>query len=89
MRLPLKRFRKEERSDELLVWIKQLYDKEFKEILRIWEQVPADTWIMYSLMKLVGLREQEALRLAYNEFRKIWEARYAKRAEETTERLPH
>jgi hypothetical protein len=87
--IPLKKFKKEERTEELYNWIKNLYDNEYKEIMRIWTQIPPDTWTMYNLMGLRKLREQVALKEAYNKFRAIWEKRYAKTTEETVERLPH
>jgi len=59
----LEKDEKHERLQHLLRYCKNL-DGYFKEFMRIWKCIPAETWKMYDLLELEGLKEQVELKKA-------------------------
>ena len=73
--LDLEEFTEQELTN-LFNWILSIYDNQYKELKKIKDLLPDETWKRYKDFGIVGLREQYLLRDAQYDLRKVWETPY-------------
>ena len=70
---------------ELHTWIKEIYDKEYKELYTIFKLPADDTlWDKYKQFGVEGLPEQKLFNRAARELRRAWSLSFRKKSNATT-----